>query len=254
MIRRLATVEKKAWADKAKIKAGEDPEEVADEKDEDGSTEIPTHLIDKAITAYTAFYKSYGKNVKLGVIEDSSNRSKLAKLLRFASSKSLENDKAGTGPPMRGLEDYVKDMAADQKQIYFIAGESIETLKQSPFLEKITSKGLEVFLMTDPIDEYVIQNLPEFEGKRLQSITKEGLQLPDDGGKGKRLEAAYKEDFKPLTVALKKVLGEKVEKVAVSNRLDKTPAVLVTSQFGYSSNMERIMKSQVRLHGRALPC
>lgn len=90
----------------------------------------------------------------------------------------------------------------------------------------------------------VIQNLPEFDGKRLQSITKEGLQLPDDSGKGKRIDAAYKEEFKPLTVALKKVLGDKVEKVTVSNRLDKTPAVLVTSQFGYSSNMERIMKSQ----------
>ena len=169
MVRRLANVEKKAWADKNKIVAGGDPEAVADEKDEDGAAvDIPSHLVDKATSAYTTFFKAFGKNIKLGVIEDQSNRSKLAKLLRFVSSKSIETEKAGTSGPFRSLEEYVAGMAPGQKQIYFIAGESLEAIKSSPFLEKMTSKGLEVFLMTDPIDEYVIQNLPEFEGKRLQ--------------------------------------------------------------------------------------
>jgi hypothetical protein len=141
MVRRLANVEKKAWADKNKIVAGGDPEAVADEKDEDGAAvDIPSHLVDKATSAYTTFFKAFGKNIKLGVIEDQSNRSKLAKLLRFVSSKSIETEKAGTSGPFRSLEEYVAGMAPGQKQIYFIAGESLEAIKQSPFLEKMTAK------------------------------------------------------------------------------------------------------------------
>lgn len=135
-------------------------------------------------------------------------------------------------------------MHEDQKQIYYIAGESLEAVQKSPFLEKVTQKGLEVLFLTEPIDEYVIQNLPEYASKRLQSITKEGLQLPADTPKEKRLEEAYKESYKPLTAYLKKVYGDKVDKVVVSSRLATTPCVLVTSQFGYSANMERILKSQ----------
>jgi len=245
MVRRLANVEKKAWADKNKITGSDDPEAAAAEVDEDGgAVDIPTHLMSSPTTVYTKFFDSFGKNIKLGVIEDSPNRSKLAKLLRWKSTVSLEGAKTNTSSIYRSLEDYVAAMKPGQKQIYFIAGESVEVLQMSPFLEKLTSRGLEVFLLVDPIDEYVIQNLPEFEGKRLQSITKEGLQLPDDGGVAKRLEEAYKKEFKALTEVLKKVLGDKVEKVTVSSRLDTTPCVLVTSQFGYSANMERIMKSQ----------
>jgi HSP90 family molecular chaperone len=154
--------------------------------------------------------------------------------------------RASPPPPAvyRSLDEYVNAMPEDQKQIYYIAGESLESVQKSPFLERVTQKGLEVLFLTEPIDEYVIQNLPEFGGKRLQSISKEGLQLPAETPKEKRLEEAYKESFKPLTAFLKKVYGDKVEKVAVSPRLATTPCVLVTSQFGYSANMERILKSQ----------
>jgi len=251
MIRRLATTEKKAWLEKNKAaSSGEDSsseEAAAGGDEEDGaiaSFEIPSHLNATPTKVYTKFFDAFGKNIKLGVIEDTPNRSKLAKLLRWRSSKSLVTEKAGTSGPYRSLEEYVADMVDGQKQIYFIAGESLEAIQSSPFLEKLTARGLEVLFMTDPIDEYVVQNLPEFDSKRLQSITKEGLQLPDDGGKSKRLEEAYKESFKPLTSYLKGVYGDKVEKVTVSNRLATTPCVLVTSQFGYSANMERIMKSQ----------
>jgi HSP90 family molecular chaperone len=135
-------------------------------------------------------------------------------------------------------------MAENQKQIYYIAGESLEAVQKSPFLERLKQKNLEVLYLTEPIDEYVVQNLPEFSGKRLQSITKEGLQLPADTDGEKRLAEAYVDKFKPLTTYLKKVYGDKVEKVSVSSRLSTTPCILVTSQFGYSANMERILKSQ----------
>ena len=144
----------------------------------------------------------------------------------------------------RSLDEYLEAMPEDQKQIYYIAGESLEAVQKSPFLEKVTQKGLEVLFLTEPIDEYVIQNLPEYGGKRLQSIAKEGLQLPAETADEKRLEEAYKESFKPLSTYLKKVYGDKVEKVVVSARLATSPCVLVTSQFGYSANMERILKSQ----------
>lgn len=120
----------------------------------------------------------------------------------------------------RSLDDYIASFVAGQKQIYYIAGESYEALADSPFLERFKARGIEVLFLTDPIDEYAVQNMPEFDGHRLQSITKEGLQLPGDDAKAeKKREEAYSETFKPLSEYLKKVLGEKVEKVAISNRL-----------------------------------
>jgi hypothetical protein len=246
MIRRLASAQTKAWENKAKnITAGEgEGSEAAAGGEEEEGAAIPSHLAKNALSVYTKFWDTFGRNIKLGLIEDASNRSKLAKLLRYKSSKSLVTAKAGNSSVYRSLDEYLADMAEDQKQIYYIAGESLEAVQKSPFLERLTQKGLEVLFLTEPIDEYVIQNLPEFGGKRLQSIAKEGLQLPADTPTEKRLEEAYKESFKPLTSYLKKVYGDKVEKVAVSSRLATTPCVLVTSQFGYSANMERILKSQ----------
>ncbi len=144
----------------------------------------------------------------------------------------------------RSLDEYVDAMKPGQKQIYFIAGESFDALAASPFLERLKSKGLEVIIMTDPIDEYAVQNLPEYENHKLQAITKEGLVLPGEEESGKKLEAFYKSSFEGLTKYLKKVYGDRVEKVVVSQRLDATPCILVTSQYGYSANMERIMKAQ----------
>merc|ERR1712159_330528 len=186
---------------------------------------------------YIEFWEAFGKNIKLGLIEDSSNRTKLSKLLRFKSSHD-------GGEKWTSLEDYVSRMKDWQKSIYYISGKSLEEVKESAFLERLKAKGLEVLFLVDPIDEYAIQNLTEFDGKKLQSVTKENLQFGDDTDEDKKRAELYKEKFKPLSDWLKNTYGDKVEKVAVSTRIETTPCVFVTSQYGYSANMERIMNSQ----------
>jgi len=185
---------------------------------------------------YDEFFKQFGKSIKLGVIEDVPNRSKLAKLVRYTTSKS--------DGKFVSLQQYVKNMKASQKSIYYITGETEESLKNSPFLERLTRRGYEVLLMTDPLDEYVMSHLSEFDGHKFQSATKEGLKFDDESEDEKAKEKALEEEYKPLTEYLKKVYGEKVEKVVVSNRISKSPCVLVTSQYGWSANMERIMRAQ----------
>lgn len=184
---------------------------------------------------YTKFWKEFGKSIKLGTMEDASNRSKLSKLLRYVSANS--NGK------LISLQEYVDNMKEDQEVIYYIAGENKEAVEKSPMLERLRKRGYDVIYMIDPIDEYTLQNLSEFEGKKLQSVTKEGLKLGETDEEKKRL-TAYKSKFEPLTDYLKETLKGKVEKVTISNRLEETPCVLVTSQYGYSANMERIMRAQ----------
>lgn len=186
---------------------------------------------------YIKFWEQFGKNIKLGLIEDAASRTKLSKLLRFKSTKS---DGKWTS-----LEDYVENMQEGQEYIYYISGSSQEAVENSPMLEKVKSRGLEVLYFTDPMDEYAVQNMPEFDGKRLMSVTKEGLKFggEDDDLDAKRMEL-YQEQFSGLTSYLKETYGKDVEKVVISNRLESTPCVLVTSQYGYSANMERIMKAQ----------
>merc|ERR1711937_1090440 len=186
---------------------------------------------------YIKFWEEFGKNIKLGLIEDSSNRTKLSKLLRFKSSHD-------GGEKWTSLEDYVSRMKDWQKSIYYISGKSLEEVKESAFLERLKAKGLEVLFLVDPIDEYAIQNLTEFDGKKLQSVTKENLQFGDEEDSDKKRDELYTENFKGLTEWMKDLYGDKVEKIAVSNRVVDTPCLLVTSQYGYSANMERIMQSQ----------
>merc|ERR1712137_1367494 len=185
--------------------------------------------------AYKKFYEAFAKNLKLGIHEDSTNRSKIAKLLRYKSTKSCEE--------MTSLEDYVSRMDDNQPGIYYITGESHQAVKTSPFLEKLKKKGYEVLYMVDPIDEYAVQQLKEFEGKKLLSATKEGLDLADNDDEKKAFEEA-KAKTEPLCKLMKEVLGDKVEKVVTSNRLADSPCVLVTGEYGRSANMERIMKDQ----------
>jgi HSP90 family molecular chaperone len=148
------------------------------------------------------------------------------------------------GKEWTSLEQYVSRMKDWQKSIYYISGKDMDEVKSSAFLERLRAKGLEVLFLTDPIDEYAIQNLTEFDGKKLQSVTKEGLKFGDEEEvDGKRADL-YKEQFKPLTKWLKDLYSETVEKIAVSSRLQDTPCIFVTSQYGYSANMERIMQSQ----------
>merc|ERR1711931_325237 len=184
---------------------------------------------------FKKFYEQFGKNLKLGIHEDSTNRKKLAGYLRFATSAS--------GEEMCSLSDYVSRMKENQKDIYYITGESKEVVAASSFVERMRKRGLEVVYMTEPIDEYVVQQLKEFDGKNLVSVTKEGLELPEDEEEKKKREEDVKK-FEPLCKVMKDILDKKVEKVVVSNRLVSSPCCIVTSQYGWTANMERIMKAQ----------
>merc|ERR1712025_1081450 len=184
---------------------------------------------------FKKFYEQFGKNLKLGIHEDSTNRKKLAGYLRFWTSAS--------GEEMCSLSDYVSRMKENQANIYYITGESKEVVAASSFVEKLKKRGLEVVYMTEPIDEYVVQQLKEFDGKNLVSVTKEGLELPEDEEEKKKKDAD-KEKFEPLCKVMKDILDKKVEKVVVSSRLVSSPCCIVTSQYGWTANMERIMKAQ----------
>merc|ERR1712194_396467 len=183
---------------------------------------------------YNKFYDQFSKNLKLGVHEDSSNRGKIADLLRYTTSKSSSE--------VVSLKEYVDRMKEGQEGIYYITGESVASVDASPFCETLKKMGLEVMYMCDPIDEYCVQQLKEYEGKKLVSVTKEGLDLEDEDEK-KVLEE-QKAAYEGLCKLIKEVLADKVEKVTVSNRVSESPCVLVTSEFGWSANMERIMKAQ----------
>jgi molecular chaperone HtpG len=184
---------------------------------------------------YKKFYEQFSKQLKLGIHEDQGSRTKIAELLRFDTSKS--------GEDMISLKEYVQRMKEEQKVIYYITGESKSAVATSPFMEGLKKRGLEVLYLTDPIDEYMVQQLKEYDGKKLVSCTKEGLEL-DQSEDEKKKNEEEKARFEPLCKLMKEVLGDKVEKVQVSNRIDESPCVLVTSEYGWTANMERIMKAQ----------
>jgi len=185
---------------------------------------------------YKTFYEAFSKNLKLGIHEDSTNRSKLAELLRYNSTKSEED--------LCSLREYVERMPEKQKDIYFITGESKKGVANSPFLEAAKKRGFEVLYMVDPIDEYAVQQLKEFESHKLVNVTKEGLVFPDETEEEKKKKEELKASFENLCKVGKDILGDKVEKVIVSDRIVDSPCVLVTGEYGWSANMERIMKAQ----------
>ncbi len=184
---------------------------------------------------FKKFNEQFGKNLKLGIHEDSTNRNKLSELLRFSSSKSGEDQVS--------LKEYVARMKEGQKFIYYITGESKAHVANSPFIEKLKNKGIEVLYLTDPIDEYAIQQLKEFDGKTLKCCTKEGLELEETEDEKKQVEE-MKQEYENVCKKVKEILDTKVEKVVVGLRMEDSPCVLVTSEFGWTANMERIMKAQ----------
>merc|ERR1712178_404830 len=183
---------------------------------------------------WKTFYEQFSKNIKLGIHEDQTNREKLSNMLRYHTSKS--------GDDQISLKEYTARMKEGQKDIYFITGESKAAVAASPFIEGLKKKGLEALYLIDPIDEYVIQQLKDFEEKKRKNCSKEGLELEDEDDK-KKLEE-QKAAFEGLCTLVKEVLGDKVEKVLVGSRMQESPCVLVTSEWGWSANMERIMKAQ----------
>jgi molecular chaperone HtpG len=207
---------------------------------------IRKHIVKKALELFSEiaenkedfdkFYESFGKNLKYGIHDnDSSAKDKLAELLRYHTTTS--------GSEMTSLKDYITRMKEGQEDIYFICGESKKAVESSPFLEALKKKGLEVILMTDPMDEYAMQQLKEFEGKKFKNITKEGLetaQTEDEKKKAEELKAATEN----LCKVIKDTLGDAVEKVVTSQRIVDSPCCIVTGEYGWTAYMERIMKAQ----------
>jgi heat shock protein beta len=203
------------------------------------------------------FWESFGKEIKMGIVEDSANRYELARLCRFHTSyqSSSETNDPNDASAMSTLDSYVSRMKKGQTHIYFYATNSVESALKVPFVEKLINKGYEVLLMIDPLDEYVAMNLAKFtcsDGEsefELLDVTRENIEL----GEADEKETIMKtqEEFEELCLFIKGVLKQKVEKVVVSRRLDLSPCVLVTSKFGWSANMERIMKAQAGGDARA---
>jgi len=185
---------------------------------------------------YAKFYESFSKNLKYGIHDnDASAKEKLAELLRYHTSTS--------GSEMTSLHDYITRMKEGQDEIYFICGDSKKAVEASPFLETLKKKGVEVILMTDPMDEYAMQQLKEFEGKKFKNISKEGLTTANTEEEKKKAEE-LKAQTENLCKIIKDTLGESVEKVVTSQRIVDSPCVIVTGEYGWTAYMERIMKAQ----------
>merc|ERR1712130_429548 len=184
---------------------------------------------------YAAFWAEYSTNIKLGVIEDTANRTRLAKLLRFTSSNGK----------LTSLAEYVERMKDKQESIFYMAGGSTEEVSKSPFVERLLKKGYEVLYLTEAVDEYAISSLPEFEGKKFQNVAKEGFNIDGDTEAAKQRRDAAKEKFDPLLKWLgEDALKDHILRAEVSERLVDSPCALITSKFGWTANMQKIIQSQ----------
>lgn len=242
MIRQLA--EEEDEEDDDEYDEGEDGEEKkTEDQKEDGEDKENKDVKEdeeneeEGEDKYATFWKHFGKNIKLGVIEDASNRNKLAKLLRFHSTKDPD--------ALTSLDEYISRMKADQDTILYLPGDSQEQILKSPILKKYVKQGYEVLLLSDPIDEFCTQHLSEYEKRKVKSIAKDDVSLIDNEDEtAKKKLQKLKEMYKPLTDWWKKFLGKDVEKVVISNKLDDDPLFILTSQYGFSATMEKVNRAQ----------
>ena len=212
------------------------------EVDEEGNVVEPAKEEPK-VHPYLTWYKKFNANLKMGIIDDDANRAKISKLLRFQTSKS--------DGEWVSFDNYLSNMKDWQKDIYFLAGASFEEVQKSPFLERFNEKDVEVVYLTDPIDEYMLQQVREYSGKKFSSISSESVKIEDeDADMVKRREKAYKNKLKPLTKWLKKLYGPAVMRIAISKRLGSQPAIVSSSEYGHSANMDRIMRAQAYQSGQ----
>jgi heat shock protein beta len=198
------------------------------------------------VNKYNEWYKQFSPSLKMGAIDDEPNRSKIMKLLRFQSSTSKGS--------VTSLENYIENMKGWQNEIYYIAGDGVESVEKSPFMEPFVEKGVEVLYFVDPVDEYVASHIGSFEGKRMKNIAVDNVNLKDDDDDedlNTRREKFYKEKFKPLTKWLKKLYGPAIMRVAISKRLVSAPAIVSSAEYGHTANMERIMRAQAYAHGQS---
>lgn len=216
---------KEGTEEELKKKEEEEEKEKKDEDDEELKSE----------EKWKTFYQQYSKNLKLGIHEDSDNREKLASFLRYYSTKSVDD--------MTSLDDYIDRMKEHQKSIYYISGESRKACETSPFLEALKQKDFEVLFMDQAIDEYCISTLREYKEHKIVCISKDNLELEETDEEKKEREGDAAKCGKLISL-VKDILGDKVEAVKLGYRLVSSPCVLTTSEFGWSAQMQRIMKSQ----------
>lgn len=192
-------------------------------------------LADGDAEKWKKFYSAFGKNIKLGIVEDGKSREKLKELLRFSSTKGASAD------DWTSLKDYVTNMKEGQKDIYYVTGESYTVVKDLPCMEKLKKKGYEVLFLVDPMDEYMIQHLQEYNDKKMVNCSREGFVLED--------EEVDKEAWEATCKKIQEILKEKVKSVKVSSILVSRPCLLLSDQYGWTANMERIMKAQALRSG-----
>jgi heat shock protein beta len=240
MLSDLADQSKITWKEYKKKKAQKDAENAGKQFTEEEKKEMERKEKEEAKEAdkYKTFWTEFGKNVRLGVIDDQKNRKRLLPLLRYYSTKSEDE--------LTSLDDYISRMPEKQKYIYYIAGESVEECRNSPFLEALNKRGYEVLYLTDAIDEYMMQQVRDYKGKPLESITREDLRFGDEDEEDeKRKREQLEKEFEPLTSFLATTLGpKKIQKATIGKRISDSPCVLVTPSYGISANMARIMKAQ----------
>ncbi|GAB4818046.1 hypothetical protein N2152v2_005092 [Parachlorella kessleri] len=215
----------------------DDDDEEEEEGGESASSDDDKKAREEDIKKYDKFWSAFGKAIKMGIIEDASNRRRLMPLLRFHTSVSQHR--------LVSLDDYVKRMKEGQKHIYYLVGQNMDELRQSPFVESLVDRGFEVIYFMDPLDEYMMQNLLEYEDKEFSNVSKDDLKLDKDEDE-KKAEKKLKEEYKPLTKWWKEQLrgDAKIDAVKLSKRLSSTPCVVLASKYGWSATMERIQRAQ----------